>query len=551
MALSPAQFGQQATTFVKSLSARQRITLAGSAVLVAGLIYGFVILMGRSEYQPIYTGLSTDEGVTLVQHLAVRGISAQLTSDGTGLSVPAGDAAKARMDLAAEGLPRSGHLGFEIFDKPNWAGSDFVEQVNYQRALEGELETTIESMDGLEAVRVHLAMAHDSVFTDQQRDAKASVLVRLHPGVRLSDEDLNAITFLVANAVDNMKPEDVRVVNADGHVPLVPQGSDHMPEAEDMETALARKVEDTLGPFVGGNAVRASVTVEFENGSNETTQESYDPTNSAVFSSQMTAEAAAFAAAAQGVPGAASNVPQAQSQPAPSQQAQSQQTPKGQSGAAASVPDSALRSENKTFGVGRTVRHSVSPAGGVRRISAAVVVDDAVDTSLQGGKKVETRRKRTPDEMQQIEGLAKAAIGFDAARGDQLVVQDMSFASNPSDLPSPPTLTQRIPNIVNQWLPLIRYIGLALGFALVYLLILKPLKKQLAATLKQLPASPPARTAPALGQGSSSTPESPHSAGLGPGRAAPVAALKDAVGQRVAQEPLPASRLVQDWVRQR
>ncbi len=534
MAPSATQFGQQFTAFLKGLSARQRIILAGSTVLVAGVIYGFVILMGRSEYQTIYSGLSTDEGVTLVQHLAVRGISAELTSDGTGLSVPAGSAARARLDLAAEGLPRSGHLGFEIFDKPNWAGSDFVEQVNYQRALEGELERTIESMDGIEAVRVHLAVAHESVFTDQQRDAKASVLVRLHPGVRLSDEDLNSITFLVSNAVDNMKPEDVKVVNADGHVPMVPQAGGQL-ASQDMETELEQKLENTLAPFVGSNAVRASVTVEFENGSNETTQETYDPANTAVFTSQMTGDEASLAQLAQGVPGAASNVPQAQATQASST-------------APTAVPATGLRRENKTFGVGRTLKHTVLPAGGIRRISAAVVVDDAVESAMQGGKKVESRRKRTPDEMQQIEGLAKAAIGFNATRGDQLIVQDMSFASNPSDIPAPPTFADRVPRAVGQWMPVIRYVGLGVLFILMYLLILKPLKKQLAQTLREAPAARVSQAALAA-NGANGAPG--IEAALGAARPAPVAALKEALGQRITQEPLPATRLVQDWVRQR
>lgn len=535
MALSAAQFGQQLTAFLKSLSARQRIVLAGSAALVAGLIYGFVILMGRSEYQTIYSGLSSDEGVTLVQHLAARGISAELTSDGTGLSVPAGSAAKARLDLAAEGLPRSGHLGFEIFDKPNWAGSDFVEQVNYQRALEGELERTIESMDGIEAVRVHLAVAHESVFTDQQRDAKASVLVRLHPGVRLSDEDLNSITFLVSNAVDNMKPEDVKVVNADGHVTIVPQSGEHMPASQDMEAELDRKLEDTLAPLVGSNAVRASVTVEFENGSNETTQEIYDPANTAVFASQMTGDESSLAQAAQGVPGSASNVPQLRA-------TQASNT------APSAAPPGGLRRENKTFGVGRTLKHTVLPAGGIRRISAAIVVDDAVASTLQGGKKVETRRKRTPEEMQQIEGLAKAAIGFNAGRGDQVIVQDMPFTSNSSDLPALPTFSERVPRAVGQWMPVLRYIGLAIVFMLMYLLILKPLKKQLSQTLRELPAARVAQAA--LANDAAGGPADAKHA-LGPGRGAPVAALKEALTERTAQEPLPATRLVQDWVRQR
>src|SRR5215469_8275434 len=275
MAFDTTQVTRQITSFFKGLTRRQRVILGSSVALAAGALYAFVSLMGSGEYQTLYTNLSPDEGSSLVQHLAARGITAQLSTDGASLSVPAGKAARARMDLAAEGLPRSGHLGFEIFDKPNWAGSDFVEQVNYQRALEGELEKTIESMSGIQAVRVHLAMAHDSLFTEQQRDAKAAVLVKLQPGARLSDDDLSAITFLVSSAVDNMKPEDVKVMDADGHVPLLSHHSTHPEEAQAMEAALSQKLVDMLSPLAGPGQVRANVTVEYENGSNESTQETY------------------------------------------------------------------------------------------------------------------------------------------------------------------------------------------------------------------------------------------------------------------------------------
>lgn len=540
MAFDTNQVARQITAFFKGLTRRQRVILGSSVALAAGGLYAFVSLMGSGEYQTLYSGLSQDEGATLVQHLAVRGITAQLSSDGASLSVPAGKASAARLDLAAAGLPRSGHLGFEIFDKPNWAGSDFVEQVNYQRALEGELEKTIEAMSGIEAVRVHLAMAHDSLFTEQQRDAKAAVMVKLHPGARLSDDDLSAIAFLVSSAVDNMKPEDVRVMDADGHVPLLGHGGAHPQEAQDMEAALSQKIVDTLGPLAGPGQVRANVTVEYENGSNETTQESYDTNDSVVLTSQMTADDAAFAASAQGVPGSTSNVPQAQAQ----------QPPK------APVADpkiDGIRNENKTFGVGKTLRHTVLPAGGIRRISAAVIVDDAIETTTQNKKTVETRRKRTPDEMKQIETLAAAAIGINPTRGDQLAVVNMSFNVNASDNLAPPTLVQRIPNLINQWMPVLRYVGFGIVFMLLYLLILKPLKKQLTASFTGTPSLTAGSVAAVALAGAGGAGAASMQAGLPEAQPAlsPMAALQETLSQRVVNEPVQTSRLVQDWLKQR
>ena len=534
MAFDTTQVTRQITSFFKGLTRRQRVILGSSVALAAGALYAFVSLMGSGEYQTLYTNLSPDEGASLVQHLAARGITAQLSTDGTSLSVPAGKAAPARMDLAAEGLPRSGHLGFEIFDKPNWAGSDFVEQVNYQRALEGELEKTIESMSGIQAVRVHLAMAHDSLFTEQQRDAKAAVLVKLQPGARLSDDDLSAITFLVSSSVDNMKPEDVKVMDADGHVPLLSHRSAHPQEAQEMEVALSQKVVDTLGPLAGPGQVRANVTVEYENGSNESTQESYDTNDSVVLTSQITADEASFAPSTQGVPGSTSNVPQAQGQ-------QPAKTP------VADTKIDGIRNENKTFGVGKTVRHTVLPPGGIRRISAAVIVDDATETTFQNNKKVETRRKRTPDEMKQIESLASAAIGINTTRGDQLAVVNMSFNANATDNPAPPTLSQRIPNLINQWMPVLRYVGYGIVFVLMYLLILRPLKKQLTASFTPTPALPEATVAAAALEApapvEAALPEAPEPN--------PMTVLKETLSQRVVNEPVQTSRLVQDWLTQR
>ena len=545
MALDASQMMRQVGTFFRTLTSRQRSTLAASIILVGAALYGFVWLMGRGEYQTLYVGLSAGEGATLVEHLSLRGISGQLSGDGSTLSVPAGSTEKARLALAAEGLPHSGHLGFELFDKPNWAGSDFVEQVNYQRALEGELERTIESMTGVQAVRVHLAMAHDSLYTDEQRDSKAAILVKLQTGFRLSDTDLNAITFLVSNSVDNMKPEDVRVVDADGHVPLLSHGRTQTSEARDMEAELSQKLVDTLGAMVGPSHVRASVTVEYESGSNESTQETYDPNDSVVLASQTTGDDAAVASSAQGVPGSTSNVPQAKNQ-------QSAKTPPA---TPAATQLAGSRSDSRTFAVGKTVRHTVQPAGGIRKLSAAIVVDDAIETSVQNKKAVETRRKRTPDEMKQIVSLASAAVGINPTRGDTIAVENMSFIST-EDTPAAPTLAQRVPSLINQYLPALRYTALTIALALMYLLVLRPLKNQLSQTFRELPALQ------AAGTGTPAIAAAGAGAAIGaPGghpqlpehqvSAATAASLKDALSQRAASEPVQTSRLVEDWMRQR
>ncbi len=150
----------------------------------------------------------------LAAKLAVRKIPYEISTDGGSISVPAEQLDTARLQIAAEGKPRSGRMGFELFDKQNWAGSDFSEKVNYQRALEGELERTIQTMDGVESVRVHLALPPDSIFSGSEREAKASVILSMR-GSRITRQTENAVARLVAGAVDRLAPEDVAVIDAD------------------------------------------------------------------------------------------------------------------------------------------------------------------------------------------------------------------------------------------------------------------------------------------------------------------------------------------------
>src|SRR5208282_2673039 len=203
-------------------------------------------------------------------------------------------------------------LGFELFDKPNWAGSDFYEQVNYQRALEGELERTIESLSDVQGARVHLVLPKESLFTERERDGKAAVLVKLR-GPRLSEASISSITYLVSSSVDNLKPENVTVVDADGRVPISNHGSDRRMASQsdaDFEAALTQKLTATLAPVLGIDHIRSSVSVDFDTASSDVSQETYDPNGTVVLTSQ-TSSSQLRDGASEGIPGTPSNVPQA------------------------------------------------------------------------------------------------------------------------------------------------------------------------------------------------------------------------------------------------
>src|SRR6516165_7615129 len=251
MALSASELPHQASAFFRGLSLRQRLTLAGSAVIVAGTLWLFVALIGKGEYKTLYSGLTPSEARSIAQRLAAENVPTEVSADGATLLVPASQLDKVRLEMAADGLPLSGRMGFELFDKPNWAGSDFSEKVNYQRALEAELERTLATLSEVGAVRVHLAMPSESLYSELERSAKASVMVKLRRG-RLPEQSDMAIRQMVAGAVDRLSPENVVVVDADTNLPLGRfSGSAAEGGVSEIDQELAKRVVETLEPVVG------------------------------------------------------------------------------------------------------------------------------------------------------------------------------------------------------------------------------------------------------------------------------------------------------------
>ncbi len=206
--------------FFHGLTVNQRLLLAGGAALVGGTLWLFVTLLGQPKYVILYSGLRPEEAQNLASRLAAKNIPHQISADGGSLLVPDDKLDASRLETAAAGLPRSARMGFELFDTPNWAGSDFTEKVNFQRALEGELERTLATLSEVQAVRVHLVLPQESLFTEEQHEAKAAVILKTRSG-RLSDQAQQAIPQLVASAVDRLRPENVTVVDADTNTPLL------------------------------------------------------------------------------------------------------------------------------------------------------------------------------------------------------------------------------------------------------------------------------------------------------------------------------------------
>jgi flagellar M-ring protein FliF len=520
---------ERLSRFGKGLTLNQRLLLAGGAVLVGATLWGFVVLLGQPKYVTLYSGLRAEEAQNLASRLAGKNIPHQISADGGSLLVPEDKLDASRLETAAAGLPRSARLGFELFDTPNWAGSDFTEKVNYQRALEGELERTLATLSEVEAVRVHLVMPQESLFTEDQHEAKAAVILKTRSG-HLSEPAQQAIPQLVASAVDRLRPENVTVVDADSNTPLVRNHDGASGgRAYGLDEELSKTLVQTLEPVVGADHVRASVHVEYELGTSEDTQETYDPKTPATLTQEHSEESSTGAAPA-GVPGTASNVPSGTPAPA----------------SAAGAEQSNSRSDATTYAVSKSLHHAVEPPGRVRRIAAAVLVDDAVDVAQQGTKRVTTRRKRTAEEMKQIEQLAHAAIGIDAQRGDVLAVENLSFQEKPGEVPPVPGKIEHVRSLIQPWTWALRYLGLAALFLVIYWLVLRPVKRQALKAFRELPGrmagrlSPQAESGGELGFGQGGIDEGGKRASQ----------LKRLLSEKVKAEPEAASRLVQGWVQQ-
>lgn len=451
----------QVKQFWASRTGNQKGFLLGGSAATVFLLIFFVRLLSTPDYKPLYKDLEPADAQTLAAALDAQNIPHQASADGKTISVPADKMEAALLQATSQGRPHSGRIGFELFDKMSWGQTEFDEKVSYQRALEGELERTIQTLSEIESARVHLVMPKDSVFLDRQREAKASVILKLHRG-SLSKDAVLAISRLVSGAVEGLKPEEVSIIDADSDRSLG-LGRDSAGSAEGEEARLTQQLISTLEPVVGANAIRASVNINYDQGSSEESQEKYDPTVRAVLSEQKTEDRAGGSVPSTGVPGTASNTPSPnKAKPANAVQNGMQSS----------------TSENTQYGVNKTVVHTVTPAGRIQRVTAALLVDDVTVKSVKGDKVTFTKRKRSQEELGMIRELAQAAIGFDAKRGDIISVQNMSFDANSAepDLPAP-TWNTRVQKTVSDYSSVLRPVSLLILFMLAYLFVLRPVQK--------------------------------------------------------------------------
>jgi flagellar M-ring protein FliF len=403
-----------------NLSLRQRVTIGLVILAVAVGIYALVHWQKEGDFKPLYTGLAPEDAGAIVQKLKESGVEYRLPESGGVVMVPSARLAELRLVMATAGIPRSGRIGFELFDKANLGATEFTEHVNYRRALEGELERSIISLAEVEQARVHISFPKESVFLDSQEPAKASVLVKIRPGAHLAPGNVQAINHLVASAVEGLTPDAVSVLDMNGNLlgrPKAPGGLDGPDSSEagleyrhKVEADLLAKIGATLEPLLGAGKYRAGVSVDCDFTAGEQSEELYDPARSVMLSSQRSEDNAGAAFAA-GVPGTPSNLPRPTSRPANGAGRNSRVT------------------ENITYQSSRTVRKTRLPAGTVRKMSLAILVDH--DLSWQKNKGGYQRVLVAPsvDKLKVVRDLVAGVTGFNAERGDQIIVDSLPFES--------------------------------------------------------------------------------------------------------------------------
>ncbi len=408
----------QFTSILAGLSWKQRISIAVAAVAVALALWLGVRWNRERDLRPLFTNLSAEDSGALVARLRSTNVPHTVRDDGA-ILVPSARVAELRLDMASAGLPRTGRLGFELFDKTNFGTTDFAEQVNFRRAVEGELERSFMAISEVEKARVHVTFAKDSVFVESRQPAKASVMLKLRPGGELSSQNIQGITHLAASAVEGLQPENVSVLDMNGSLLNRPRraldedgagSSDARLEyRQSVERDLLIKIRATLDPLLGSDRYRAGVTAEVDFTSGEQSEETFEPDKSVMLTSQKTEDVSGAAAAGGGVPGTASNLPR------PVERTTSTRG------------STARRTENVTYQTSRVVKRLTLPQGNLRRVSVAVLLDQDIRWEGSGATARRVLDPPPQERLKVVRDVLAGVVGFQEQRGDQILVESLPF----------------------------------------------------------------------------------------------------------------------------
>lgn len=451
----------------EALSSGKKISVIFVLLLTAASIFLLMYLTTQAEYRVLFSNLSQEDAGNIIGKLNERKISYKLSASGTAVSVPSDKVSELRLELAAAGLPQGGGVGFEIFDNKTLGATEFEQQLNYRRALQGELARTINGLDEIQSSRVHIALPKDSLFTEQQKKATASVTLRLKSGKSLRPAQIEGIVNLVASSIEGMNPEDVMVVDSRGTILSSRQSEGKLSKLtaqqidfqRNMEKDLAARIQTMLENVVGQGKAAVRVTAELDFRVMEKTEESYDPEAQVVRSTQKNSEVENAVSAA---------------------------------GAVSDNPKKERIDEIINYEINKVVSKTVMPVGETKKLSIAVLVDGRYKKNEKNEEVYEALAK---NEIEALEDLVKKSAGINLQRGDQVVVTNMPFRKAGVEEAEPASLKENI----ETFSPVLKYIGIFALIGFIVIFVLRPLLKSVASGVRPGPVrqSAPAGVAPA------------------------------------------------------
>jgi flagellar M-ring protein FliF len=415
---------------IQTLRGLGAVRLAAMGAVAVALVVFFVFMSSKlssTDNAILFGNLDPSESSKIIGKLETMGVPYELKADGHQIWVPSDKVLRLRMNMAEEGLPSGGSAGYELFDRADTLGStNFVQNVNLIRALEGELARTIRSIGTVAEARVHLVMPKRELFSRTEREPTASVLIRARGTERLTKSQVRAIQHLVAAAVPGLSPTRISVVDARGELLARGSGSDAQGAAATGESAddsrrayedrMTRIIEELLENSVGAGKVRAEVTAEMDFDRITTNRETYDPNGQVVRSTQSVEET--------------SNDSDSKSKPAVTVRNNLPDANTQQGGGANKSESATSRTEETVnYEISKTVQNHVREVGTLKRVSVAVLVDGTY--SMQSGKPV--YQPRSPEEIENLAKLVRSAVGYDEKRGDKVELINMQFAAGPRD----------------------------------------------------------------------------------------------------------------------
>lgn len=469
-------FGQLGAMF-KGLPMGKRVALVAFGILLAAGILVTSYLSSGVDYGLLYANLSQEDALAVTEKLKSRKIMYKLENGGTAISVPGKDIYQLRLELAGEGIPSGGGVGFELFDKTTFGMTEFVQKLNYRRALQGELQRTINSIAAVQSSRVHISIPNKSIFEEDKQKPTASVVLKLRGNGKLNKSQVEGMAHLVSASIEGLNPADVTIVDSHGAILSIPdEDGDEMTKLSnrqmDMrrnyETDIEKRVRTMLEHVVGNGKAIIRVTAAIDFKQEQRTEELYDPESQVARSEHRTEEKSTGPAMPMGVAGVTSNLPET-----------------GEAGQIIGKPaESSKTQETVNYEINKVVKTVVEPAMQVKKLSVAVMVDGKYkETKAADGKTTREFQPLANEEKERIAGLVRTAIGFEGNRQDIVTVESMQFEETALMAEA-----ERLDAESRQEMLMtgIRYAGYAIAGAILFIFLLRPVTRWLTSSSKEV-----------------------------------------------------------------